>query len=146
LFKIATQRVSLWHFHIYMYLAQFGSSPLFSFCLSPFLMMGSTSLKILHSFLYREYINHIYLLNFPKKSFRLNKTIMAFFLRFYIYFISFWWQVLYLFYFFLVTLEFEIRALCLLGRCSTIWSQVLYLDRLFYPSFPVTMVIYTSIG
>jgi hypothetical protein len=43
-------------------LAQFGSSPLFFFYLSPFLMVVSTSLKILYSFLHRKYINHIHLL------------------------------------------------------------------------------------
>jgi hypothetical protein len=31
---------------------------------SPFLMVVSASLRILYSFLYREYINHIHLLNF----------------------------------------------------------------------------------
>jgi hypothetical protein len=35
-----------------------------SFYLSPLLMVVSTSLKILYSFLYREYINHIHLLYF----------------------------------------------------------------------------------
>jgi hypothetical protein len=35
-----------------------------SFYLSPFLMVVSTGLKILYSFLYREYIKHIHLLNF----------------------------------------------------------------------------------
>jgi hypothetical protein len=34
------------------------------FYLSLFLMVISTGLKILYAFLYREYINHIHLLNF----------------------------------------------------------------------------------
>jgi hypothetical protein len=36
-----------------------------SFYLSPLLMVVSTVLKILYSFLYRGYINHIHFLNFP---------------------------------------------------------------------------------
>jgi hypothetical protein len=36
----------------------------FSFYLSPFMMVVSTSLKILYSFLYRKCINHIHLINF----------------------------------------------------------------------------------
>jgi hypothetical protein len=60
------KRVSLWHFHVY------ASEPdlfhLLYFCpfyLIPFLMVVSIILKFLCSFLYREYINHIHLLNFP---------------------------------------------------------------------------------
>jgi hypothetical protein len=65
-FKIAIQAVSLWHFYVYMYYNLFISwlVHLFyfsSFCLSLFLMVISTGLKILYSFLYREYINHIHL-------------------------------------------------------------------------------------
>jgi hypothetical protein len=36
----------------------------FSFYLSPILMVVSKGLKILYSFLFRKYINHIHLLNF----------------------------------------------------------------------------------
>jgi hypothetical protein len=61
LFKIATQRFSLWHFHIYMYYIHLYFS---SFYLRPFLMLISAMLKILYSFLYKDYINHIHLLNF----------------------------------------------------------------------------------
>jgi hypothetical protein len=65
LFKIAAQGVSLWHFHVYMFftLGWFISSIFSSFYLSPFLMVVSTGLKILYSFLYRVH-NHIHLLNF----------------------------------------------------------------------------------
>jgi hypothetical protein len=46
-------------------IAWFGLSPLFFFFyLSHFLTMFSTYLKILNSFLYRQYINHFYLFNF----------------------------------------------------------------------------------
>jgi hypothetical protein len=42
-----------------------GSSLYFSpVYLSPFLMVGSPGLRILYSFLYREYIGHIHLLSF----------------------------------------------------------------------------------
>jgi hypothetical protein len=45
--------------------AQIGSSPLFSsFYFSPLLIVISTGLKTLYSFLYREYINHIHHLNY----------------------------------------------------------------------------------
>jgi hypothetical protein len=65
LFKIDIQGVSLWHFHVYMYDSQiwFISSIFSFFYLSPFLMVVSMDLKILYSFLYRKYINHIHLLN-----------------------------------------------------------------------------------
>jgi hypothetical protein len=56
LFKIATQGVSLWHFHV-LEITQIGSSPHFFFYLSPLLILISTGLKILYSFLYREYSN-----------------------------------------------------------------------------------------
>jgi hypothetical protein len=55
LHKIATQGISLWHFHVYMYCSQLGSSPLFS---------SFYQFKNSDSFLYREYISHIHLLNF----------------------------------------------------------------------------------
>jgi hypothetical protein len=55
LFKIAKQGVSLWHFHVLYF---------YSFYLSPLLMVASTGLKILYSFLYRPSINHIHLLDF----------------------------------------------------------------------------------
>jgi hypothetical protein len=60
LFKIATQAVSLWYFHVYMFHLLYFSS----FYLSPFLMVVSFSLKILCSFLYRKYNNHVHPLNF----------------------------------------------------------------------------------
>jgi hypothetical protein len=63
LLKIATLGVFLWHFHVYMYILKpelvYLSFP--SFCLSSLIMVISTGLKILYSFLYREYINHIHL-------------------------------------------------------------------------------------
>jgi hypothetical protein len=61
--KIATEEISLWHFHAYMYysLIWFISSIFLLFYFSPFLMGVSTSLNILYLFLYREYINHIHL-------------------------------------------------------------------------------------
>jgi hypothetical protein len=89
LFKMATQEVSLWHFHVYIYILyilyyiynvyyticiyniyniyykQIGSSfYLSSFHFIPLLMVILRGLKILYSFLCREYINHIHLLNF----------------------------------------------------------------------------------
>jgi hypothetical protein len=65
LFKIAIQGVSLWHFHVYMYYPELVHLLYFSsFYLSRLLMVILTGLKILYSFLYREYINHIHLLNF----------------------------------------------------------------------------------
>jgi hypothetical protein len=54
--KVATQGVSLW--------TLIGSSLFFSFYLNPFLMTVSANLRILYSFLYKEYINHIHLLSF----------------------------------------------------------------------------------
>jgi hypothetical protein len=65
LFKIAIWGVSLWHFHVYVYfITRIGLSLLFfSFYLSPLLTVILTGLKVLYSFLYREYINHIHLLN-----------------------------------------------------------------------------------
>jgi hypothetical protein len=66
LFQIATQGVSLWHFHVYMYYnPNWFISPIFLLSTSdPLLMVISTDLKILYLFLYREYINHVHLLNF----------------------------------------------------------------------------------
>jgi hypothetical protein len=68
LFKImtVTQGVSLWCFHVYIYIIT-PLAQLFyfsSFYLSPFLMVVSTGLKILCSFLYRKYVNHVHLCNF----------------------------------------------------------------------------------
>jgi hypothetical protein len=40
-------------------ITQIGSSTLSSFFLSPLFMVVSTGLKIIYSFFYREYINHI---------------------------------------------------------------------------------------
>jgi hypothetical protein len=73
LFKIATQGVSLWHFHVYMYYKPNLVHTLYfaSFYLSPSFMAVSTTLKILYSFLYRGYINHVegeYLLKFLLSS------------------------------------------------------------------------------
>jgi hypothetical protein len=67
---IATQGVFLWNVHFYMCyrLIWFISSIFPSFYLSPFLMVVSTTVKILYSFLYREYKNHSYLLNFLLSS------------------------------------------------------------------------------
>jgi hypothetical protein len=64
--KVAIQGISLWYFHVYVYYNPnwFISSIFFSFYLSSFLMVVSASLKILYSFLYREYINHIHVLSF----------------------------------------------------------------------------------
>jgi hypothetical protein len=63
LFKIATQGVSLWHFHVFI--SELVPLLCFSsFYLIPLLILVSTGLKILYSFLYREYINYIRLLNF----------------------------------------------------------------------------------
>jgi hypothetical protein len=63
LFKIATQGVSLWYFHVYMYynLIWFISSIFLLSTLVLFLLVVLTCLKFLHSFLYRECINHIHL-------------------------------------------------------------------------------------
>jgi hypothetical protein len=62
---IATQRVSLWHFHVYTYYHLNCFIICFSpFYFSPLFMVISTGLKILYSFLYRKYINLIHLLNF----------------------------------------------------------------------------------
>jgi hypothetical protein len=61
LFKIAMQGISLWHFHVCMYYNPIGSSPpFFSFYLSrrSLLMVISTGLKILYSFLCRKCISH----------------------------------------------------------------------------------------
>jgi hypothetical protein len=49
-----------------------SSSPLFFSYLSPLLMVVSTGLKILYLFLYRKYINCIYLLNFLLLPFSFN--------------------------------------------------------------------------
>jgi hypothetical protein len=64
LFRIATQGDSLWHFHVYMYYSSIWFMYFSSFYLSPFFIVVLTSLKILYSLLYREYINHICLLNY----------------------------------------------------------------------------------
>jgi hypothetical protein len=63
LFKITTERISLWHFMHMWIITWLGSSILF-FYLSPLLMVISSVLKILHSFFCRKYINHIHLPNF----------------------------------------------------------------------------------
>jgi hypothetical protein len=65
LFKIAIHGVSSWHFNVYMYynLNWFSSLQFFSFLPCP-LMVISTGLKILCSFLYKKFINLIHLLNF----------------------------------------------------------------------------------
>jgi hypothetical protein len=47
-----------------MIFPKFFISSIFSFYLSPLLMMVTTHLNIVYSFSYREYINHIHLLNF----------------------------------------------------------------------------------
>jgi hypothetical protein len=61
-----TQRVCLWQFCVYMYYnAKWFISIIFLLSiLDPLLMVISSSLKILYSFLYREYIYHINLFNF----------------------------------------------------------------------------------
>jgi hypothetical protein len=52
LFKMAVQGISLWPFHVYMYHNLTDSSPIsFAFYLSILLMVSSTGLKILYSFL-----------------------------------------------------------------------------------------------
>jgi hypothetical protein len=57
LFKITTQVVSLWHFHVYMYYnPNWFISSFFFFYLCSLLIVISTGLKILYSFLYRKYI------------------------------------------------------------------------------------------
>jgi hypothetical protein len=58
-FKIAIQGVSLWYFHIYIYL-----SPSLFLLLYIFLLSTLVPLKIPYSFLYRKYIDHIHLLSF----------------------------------------------------------------------------------
>jgi hypothetical protein len=62
LFKIATQGVSLWHFHVHMHIPHWIHLYFSSFYLSPFLMVVSTGLEILYCFLYREYTNLNFLL------------------------------------------------------------------------------------
>jgi hypothetical protein len=65
LFKIAIQGVSLWHFRTYVLEPELAHLLYFSpFYLSPLLMLISTGLKFLCSFLYRKHINHIHLLSF----------------------------------------------------------------------------------
>jgi hypothetical protein len=68
LFKIALQEVSLWHLYVYiyiyihisficiyyLYILYIGSCPLYFSFLPYFLMVTSTGLKILCSFLYRK--------------------------------------------------------------------------------------------
>jgi hypothetical protein len=65
LFKITIQGVSLWHFHMCMYysLIWFIISIFFPLYLS-LLMAVSSGLRILCSFLYSLYINHIRVFNF----------------------------------------------------------------------------------
>jgi hypothetical protein len=58
LFKIATQGVSLWHFHVCMYFNPKWLTPQSPSC------GNSIGLKILYSFLFRKDINLIHLLNF----------------------------------------------------------------------------------
>jgi hypothetical protein len=59
------QGVSLWHFHVYMYYNLNWLIPSI-FLLSTLVPSYGdfTDLKVLYSFLYRQYINHIHLLNF----------------------------------------------------------------------------------
>jgi hypothetical protein len=66
LFKIASQGVPLWHIHvhIHIYSALVHFFYFSSFYLSPLFMVAATGLKTLYSFLYREHLNHIHLLNF----------------------------------------------------------------------------------
>jgi hypothetical protein len=65
LFKIATQGVSLWHFHDTCVITQPVHFLYFSsFYLSPLLIVALKGLKILYSFFCREYNNHIQLLSF----------------------------------------------------------------------------------
>jgi hypothetical protein len=60
-FKIAMQGDFVWHFHIYIYI--YYNPNWFISSNSPLLMLISTGLKILYSFLYRKYNNHLHLLN-----------------------------------------------------------------------------------
>jgi hypothetical protein len=67
LFKVATQGVSLWHFNVYLYIIQPELVHLLyfsSFYLSLLFMVAWKNLKLLYSFLYREYIMYVHLLNF----------------------------------------------------------------------------------
>jgi hypothetical protein len=65
LFKIATWKVSLWHFHIYICKPELVHLLYFSsFCLSFLFIVASIGLKILYSFLNAEYINRIHFPNF----------------------------------------------------------------------------------
>jgi hypothetical protein len=89
-------------------ITQIGSSPLFfSFYLSPFLMVISTGLKILNSFLYRKYINHIHLPYPPflVSAFPLVQSVFLFF----------WWYWVWL------------MVSQLLGSCSTTWATAPFL-------------------
>jgi hypothetical protein len=64
LFQIVIWGVSLWHYHV-MHLTWIGLFPFFfPVYLRPFFAVISRDLKILYSFLYRNYINHIHLLSF----------------------------------------------------------------------------------
>jgi hypothetical protein len=65
LFKITIQGVSLWHFHVCMYYNPNWFIPSIFLPFSPLLMVISTVLKIIYSLLYKKYMNHIHLLNFP---------------------------------------------------------------------------------
>jgi hypothetical protein len=59
LYNVTIWEVTFWHFHVYVYY-----NPNW-FILSIFLLMViSTGLKTLYSFLNRKYINHIHILNF----------------------------------------------------------------------------------
>jgi hypothetical protein len=64
-FKIALYSDLWWHFHVYAYCnLNWFISPIFLLSTLALLMVISTGLKILYSFLYRNYINHIHHLNF----------------------------------------------------------------------------------
>jgi hypothetical protein len=66
LFKITIQDVSLWYFHVYIFWNPNLFIP-FIFLLStlvPFLWWLQQIKKVLYSFLYRKYINHIHLFYF----------------------------------------------------------------------------------
>jgi hypothetical protein len=65
LFKVALQEVFLWHFLVHMCYNSNGHVLYFSpFYYRLLLMMISRGLKIAYSFLYRQYITHIYILKF----------------------------------------------------------------------------------
>jgi hypothetical protein len=65
LFKIATHGIFYWHFHVCMYYnPNWFISSIFLLSTLVLFLWWSPCLKILYSFLYREYINYIHLLNF----------------------------------------------------------------------------------